>query len=77
MPYDIETDNDYVRLLDTAELTADHIYINDVDMVELADKITKLEDKLDTLTAKVDSILQLLSQKDNNMNSEKHLMSAV
>ena len=69
MPYDIETTDDCIRLL-SGELTADHIYINDVDMMELADRITKLEDKLDTLTTKVDNILQILSQKDNNMNSE-------
>jgi len=69
MPYDIETDNDCVRLLDTTELTADHIYINDVDMSELADNVNKLEAKIDELTAKVDSILQILNQR-NNMSTE-------
>ena len=69
MPYDIETDNDCVRLLDTTELTADHIYINDVDMSELADNVNKLEAKIDELTVKVDNILQILNQR-NNMSTE-------
>ena len=63
MPYDIETDNDCIQLLDDAKLTVDHIYINDVDMDELVNHINKLEDKIDKLTNKVDNILSTVNNK--------------
>jgi hypothetical protein len=61
MPYDIETDNDVIKMIDGQELVADHIYINDVDMNELVTKMEDMQFSLKALHNKVDQILATLN----------------
>ena len=63
MPFDIETDNDTVQLTDERELVADHIYINDVDLDKLVEKVEHLQFSLNALHDKVDRILAVLSSQ--------------
>ena len=63
MPFDIETDNDTVQLTDGQELVADHIYINDVDLDKLVEKVEAMQFSLNALHNKVDLILATLSSQ--------------
>lgn len=70
MPYDIETDTDVIRLIDTDALNADHIYINDVDMTTIEDnikKISEISDRLASLESKIDALTKYVQQLHNNI----------
>ena len=72
MPYDIETDTDVIQLIDTDGLSADHIYINDVDMTTIEDnikKISEISDRLATLESKIDALTKYVQQLHNNTES--------
>lgn len=61
MPFDIETDNDTVQITDSQELVTDHLYINDVDLNKLVEKVEHLQFSLNALHNKVDRILAELN----------------
>jgi len=83
MPFDIETDNEVVKLLDSDEvvrlldsvdtLKADHIYINDVDMVNLENTVkqlssdaTDMSKRLTAVETKIDLIYQYVKRLHEN-----------
>ncbi len=73
MPYDMETDNEVVRLIDTNAITADHIYINDVDMAnlenavkQLSSDVTAMSKRLTAVETKIDLIYQYVKWLHEN-----------
>lgn len=73
MPYDMETDNEVVQLIDTNAITADHIYINDVDMANLENTVkqlssdtTAMSKRLTAVETKIDLIYQYVKWLHEN-----------